>query len=420
MSDYSDFFTKVVTKHLHRLVDLVKNSHSQKVLVHEWVLGIEYNWSAYVTTSEDDGSEFIPRLSFWIGGLRDQFNSNINKNKVIELLYKTFDASTFCYFEYGARDDVEKQIEKYCKEVDDWFNEEILLPKLKKFRLSKDVIPLINSQIDLLQRYNSDLSDSRFGISKDIRDASGLEKEFSSIFKIISEEYVKVMKSNIEWFLDISENLKSFEKTCSNLGYREIVSKKQKSEIEEISKLIELKKTLKSIVNIHFDKIKIYEPNLPEPEKYSPFLTLFHNSLKHIKPEEILMHLYEMYLDILKRNPKQGNDIHANMNSFIKEISKENPVKQIEQRFNEIKDNASLKIKLINIFRMPKKEVQIILKHNSKKIGSKHTNIEGKSLFDNIPKDRLNMVITLKDKEKEYDVDIQEYYNEKEIWLFSL
>lgn len=78
MKNYSEFFTHVVANHLHKLVDLVKGSYSQKVLVHEWVLGIEHNWSQYIYVSNDD-SEFIPRLSIWIGGLRDRFNSDLKK-----------------------------------------------------------------------------------------------------------------------------------------------------------------------------------------------------------------------------------------------------------------------------------------------------------------------------------------------------
>jgi len=514
MSDYSDFFTNVVAKHLHRLVDLVKNLRSKKVLVHEWVVGIERNWSIYVTI---DASEFIPRLSFRIGGLRDQFNSNPTKNKVIDLLYETFDASTFCYFDYDMRDDVERQIENYCKEVDEWFSEDILTPKLEKFRLSKEVIPLINDQIDILQRYGSDLSGSKNGISKEIKDALELEKEFLFVFKTISEKYVESMSKNIEGFSDIKSNLESFEKSCNKLGYKDVLSKKLKSEIEEINKkiilknliadsisilkgtieidkriylkiinqessisniqqkiadqlstqiieslgiditqfnknikdinsviklwennsitllnkkqkseieetgiLIETKKALKSIVHVHFEKIKLYAPELPEPQKYSPFVTLFSNSLTPIKSDEILLNLYELYMNILKRNPKDGSKILENIKSFTECISNKYSVKQIKDRFNELKDTALLKIRVINLFRRSKARIQVVLKHNSKKINSKRTDETGEVIFEGIPKDELKITVMQRDKEKEYNINIQNYYNEKEIWLFSI
>lgn len=422
MKDYSEFFTHVVANHLHKLVDLVGGSHSQKVLVHEWVLGIEYNWSAYVSTSNDDDSEFIPRLSFWIGGLRDQFNSNPSKSKVIELLNKTFDASTFCYFDYGARSDVEEQIEKYCKEVDDWFGEEILTPKLRKFKLSKDVIPLINSEIESLQRYGSNLSDSKIGISKDIRDASGLEKEFLSMFKTISKGYVKSMKTNVDWFSDIKRNLDSFLNSCNKLGYKDLLSRKQLSEIEEIEELvlIEHKNSLKLIVNDNFNKIKKFEVEIPEPEKYNAFVNLFSNSLKVINSDEILLSLYNIYADILKKNPKDGNKIIENISEFIKNIPNKYSTKNIQKEFDKIKDKAFLKIKIVNLFRIPKKEIEVIIYQNSKKLKTKRTNEKGEVMFDDVPKDELTINMIIGDKNKGYKIKIEDYYNEKTIWLFSL
>jgi hypothetical protein len=518
MKDYSEFFTHVVANHLHKLVSLVGSSHSQKVLVHQWVLGIEYNWRAYASTSSDDDSEFIPRLSFWIGGLRDQFNSNPSKSKVIELLNKTFNASTFCYFDYGARSDIEEQIEKYCKEVDDWFGEEILNPKLRRFRLSKDVIPLINSEIETLQRYGSDLSDSKIGISKDIRDASGLEKEFSSMFKTISDEYVQAMKTNVDWFSDIKRNLDSFLNSCNKLGYKELLSKKQLSEIEDINKKIELKNlivdsvdilkgtlsinkedymdiintdspiskiqeklrnnfsnnlikklkedinnfnknlkeahsvnqlwennsirlldkkqlseieeikeliedknSLKSIVNDNFDKIKEFEAELPEPDKLNnSFTNLFSNSLVKINPDEILLILYNMYADLLKRNPKEGNKIIENINEFIENVPNKYSTMNIQTEFNKIKDKAFLKVKIVNLFRIPKKEIEVRINQNSKKLKTKPTDENGEVMFENVPKDELLIILTIRDKDKEYTIKIEDYYNEKTIWLFSL
>ncbi|MBL7051152.1 hypothetical protein ISS04_03235 [Candidatus Woesearchaeota archaeon] len=421
MKDYSEFFTHVVANHLHKLVSLVGSSHPQKVLVHEWVLGIESNWRAYVITSKGDDSEFIPRLSFWIGGLRDQFNSNPSKSKVIELLNETFDASTFCYFDYGARSDVEEQIEKYCKEVDDWFGEEILTPKLRKFRLSKKVIPLINSEIKTLQRYGTNLSDSKIGLNKDIRDASGLEKEFSSMFKTISREYVKAMKTNVDQFLNIKRDLDSFLNSCNELGYKELSSKKQLSEIEEIKELIKDKNSLKSIVNDNFDKIKEFEAELPEPGNLnSHFTSLFSNSLVNIKPDKILLILYNRYIDLLKKNPKEGNKIIENIDEFVEDIPNKYSTKNIQTEFNKIKDKAFLKVKIVNLFRIPKEEIEVRINKNSKKLKTKLTDENGEVMFENIPQDELSINITIGDKDNEYGIKIEDYYNEKTIWLFSL
>ena len=417
MKDYSDFFTYIVAKHLHKLVDLVEDSHSQKVIVHKWVWGIEKNWAEYARTSDDD-SEFIPRISFWIGGLRDTFNSNPSKSQVIDLLNRTFDASTFCYFEYGARDDVEKQIEKYCKEVDDWFNEEILTPKLKKFRLSKEVIPLINSSLYILQRYEFDLTDSEIEISKKTGADSVPEKELFSLFKMIADEFVKVINKNSERFAEINNDFNSFIESCNKLGYEESIFKNQKLEIEEIKKSIEEKNSLKEIIKESFDKIKEYDSELPEPEKYPLFVAVFSKSLKPIDSNKVLHNLYNTYVYVLKRNTTKGNDIIETIESFIKNTSRNYSIKSLENEFKKIKDKSHLKIRVLNLFRFPKKEVEVILKHNSKKINSELTDENGEIIFENVLKGKSTIHII--DNDKEYKINIKNYYNEKKIWLFSL
>lgn len=427
MKDYSDFFTNIVAKHLHKLVEIIGDSPSQKVLVHEWVLGIESTWRDFTTIlrvyppkHRNDDSEFISRLSFWIGDLRDKFNSNPSKNQVIELLYKTFDASTFCYFDYGARDDVEAQIENYCKQVDEWFGESVLSPKLNKFRLSKDVIPLINSTIDTLQRYGSNLDNSVIGISKDIRDASGLEKEFYAMFGRITEEFIKSMMKNVESFSDIKSQLDYFLSSCHKLGYEDILSKKQDSKIQEIKNLIDEKKRLSDIINISFDKLKKYFVDLPEPNKHRLFTDVLGKTLKNIDNKKIIQYLYQVHLDILKRNPIQGNAIIDEIKSFIQIASKDFNVSSIETDFKTIKEKSYLKIKVMNLFRIAKKDIVVSIKKDNKPILKKSTDSKGECIFENLPKGELSLIITNKNKERQYSSIINEYYNEKIIWLFSL
>ena len=69
-----------------------------------------------------------------------------------------------------------------------------------KFRVSKDVIPLINSTLDILQKYGSELDNSDIRISKEVHDASGLEKEFYAMFSRITEEFIKLMMKNVVLF----------------------------------------------------------------------------------------------------------------------------------------------------------------------------------------------------------------------------
>ena len=42
--NYKELFDDIISVHLHKLVTLVEGLHSHKVLVHEWVLGVEKSW----------------------------------------------------------------------------------------------------------------------------------------------------------------------------------------------------------------------------------------------------------------------------------------------------------------------------------------------------------------------------------------
>ena len=426
MKDYPNLFTDVVGKHLHKLVEIIGDTPSQKVLVHEWVLGIESTWRdftkilrVYPPKDSDNDSEFIARLSFWIGGLRDKFNLNPSKNQVIELLYKTFDASTFCYFEYGARDDVEAQIENYCKQIDEWFGENILSSKLYKFRCSKEVIPMVNSTIDVLQRYCSDLDSLNIGISKDIRDASGLEKEFHAMFCRMTEEFIKSMMRNVESFSDIKSQLDYFLSSCHKLGYDGILSKKQNSKIQEIKDLIDEKKRLSDTINNSFENLRAYFAHLPEPNQHTLFVDVFSKDLKKIDSKKILRYLFQVHLDILKRNPALGNTIIDNIKSFIKFASRDYDVSSIETDFKAIKDKSYLKVKVMNLFKIAKKGVVVSIIRDNKPLFEKSTDEKGECIFENLPKGDFFLIVINKKKKRQYSLIIKEYYNEKTIWLFS-
>jgi len=162
--DYGVLFRDIVAPHLHKIVSLVSGSKVKKILLHEWVLGVEHNWAEYFVDSEVD-SEFIPRLSFRIGGLRDEFKNGSSEEEISELLIETFVISTLAYFEFGARLEIFWEIDKFCKKVDEWMRRDILKDKFKKFKLMKESIPLINNSINLLKHIDPALK-IRVGIKK--------------------------------------------------------------------------------------------------------------------------------------------------------------------------------------------------------------------------------------------------------------
>ncbi len=217
MGDYSIFFTDIVARHLHELVDMVKHSHRQKILLHQWILGIEHNWPDYVQISDNE-SEFVPRLSIWIGGLRDRFNSSPTKQEVIEMLAETFDASTFCFFEYGARKDILNQIERYVNDVDEYFDEDVLNHRFKKFILSQKIVYVLNEAFDKLIELGVSPDDlNQIPISKDIDTASELEKEFTKLI----ENVLKLAISSVSVFRRkaMYDYLTEFLDRCKEVEY---------------------------------------------------------------------------------------------------------------------------------------------------------------------------------------------------------
>lgn len=182
--------------------------------------------------------------------------------------------------------------------------------------------------------------------------------------------------------------------------------------------MLEEKKLLKEIITSNYDKLKSYELHIKNIEKHSSFTNVFSESLKPIDTKTVLTELFEIFVDTLKRNPKDGNEIIKKTGQFIKDASNTFSIKSLENELDNIKNKSHLRVKIVNLFKMPKKDINIILKQGSKKIVSKDTDKNGEIIFDDVPRGELAIILTK--NEKEYPVKIDDYYNEKQIWLFSL
>ncbi len=131
---YTGLFNSIIAPHLHALVDSVSNYTRVKVLVHEWNQEILSIWPEHIIETTEDSSDVIARLSYWIGGLREKFSAGLTKKEVIKKLNEVFYVSLRFYFEYGAKKDVERLIEKFCKDGDKWMKKKNLAKKLHSFK----------------------------------------------------------------------------------------------------------------------------------------------------------------------------------------------------------------------------------------------------------------------------------------------
>jgi hypothetical protein len=612
MKNISELFTNIVAEYLHKLVDSVGNLTFHKILVHEWVVGIEYNWGVFTRSSDD--SDFVARLSLRIGGWRSEFAQAKSQKEVTKLLYQTFDAMTFCYFDYGAEKEVETIIEDYCKAVDGWFGELILQPKLKRFKLSRKAIPLLEETLGKLKKWGFTLDKRKGVLSEDITNATGLEKEFQTLFSDIIEEFIRIIKRNISDYNEIKLELDKFLEGCKELGYPGIITKAQSAVIEDIQIRLELRdllidshnnlsltnkglfdvdelvRTLNSgissqkvkenvlsqlslqIVNyltrndINFDEarkesrlvedfwkrygltilsdkdkseigniqkvrefktiiresyeilkedlsididsklskinalidikrieleissqlskellnllasdISKYElleqkiqkivtlwnkdsillfddrgiqelqklanlrnrklemreivekgihnlqkidSNLPELDKHNPLSEVISSEVAGFNENQVITYMFIVQKDILKRYPEKGKKIFEEIEDFIKKTSKKFDVKTIKREVDNLKEKAYLKVKIVNLFRFPKKNIEISLMQGSKKIKSGSTNEDGEVVFTDIPKTEVNLRISNSPKER--NLLINDYYLEKTVWLFTI
>ena len=161
--NYEELFTNIIAKHLHKLVEEISEKPRQdyrRILVREDVMEIRYIWPPKIKIEGSEiNSQFIPRLSFWLWGLREKFNNQIEKEEVVKVLIETLRVAFFCYFEYGSQKEIEDEIHSYCQEVDRWMNDKILIPRFENFQLSQKFIPLINNYIPNLRHYNINVKD---------------------------------------------------------------------------------------------------------------------------------------------------------------------------------------------------------------------------------------------------------------------
>ncbi|MBT6774266.1 hypothetical protein HOA91_02745 [Candidatus Woesearchaeota archaeon] len=251
MDDNYIAIKELTIKHLHALVDLVKGDGRRKVLVHEWVLGICSHWRAF---SQIDGnssqSEFIPRVSIGIQGIRNRFDEGMNRQRTIKELRYVFDISTYCYFEYGAREDVLNKIKDYCHSADKLLGEKALFPMYEKFMMSRAIIPIVNGAIDKIEKLSESGTKTleKIRIKEEINDASGLEKEFTRIIRIVVDTFFKSIKespTDCEYY--ISE-LNNFVKKCEKLNYENLINNKQKEELEYVARFIFIQETLSKTI----------------------------------------------------------------------------------------------------------------------------------------------------------------------------
>jgi hypothetical protein len=147
--DYEELCTRIVVPHLHKLVKTIEADRLQKVLVHEWVLGIEKNWAEYSRATSHD-STFVARLTFWIHGLRDKFADCKDDRQAVILLNEVFEASTYGCLEYGGDPGMALQIERFCATVDAWMGRKVLQPRWATFSIISKTGPLINRLLETM------------------------------------------------------------------------------------------------------------------------------------------------------------------------------------------------------------------------------------------------------------------------------
>jgi hypothetical protein len=327
--DYYELFKQVIAPHLHKLVDMVSGEAWQRVLAHEWVLGIEKNWATYVNISEE-GSEFIPRLSFRIGGMRKEFEEGLTKEEVIKRLIESLDISTFCFFEFGTESKIADQIDKYCKEVDKWMKEDILSKKFDKFMFSKKAIPIIYEYTEIIKTYYPRPKSSKLEVKKDIDNATDLEKNLKKIFLEIVKQLIKIKKDFPDCYKSINKNILDFEQNCDEIGYKNLIPKKIKEEVKNIDELISIKESLSEVlneINKYYDTTNLDFPLMRKIDTSK--------EPKEVKGE-IIKQLSSFLIKVISQKPEllEGIDI---IKSSAKGLTENLLSKEQEKKIDEMK-----------------------------------------------------------------------------------
>jgi hypothetical protein len=524
-----DELKNLVIKHIHQLVDTVKSESRRKVLVHQWILGICKHWKDFVELEgESDESEFIPRISIGIQGIRDRFERGMNKSELIKELKYVFDISTYCYFEYNAREDVLKQIKDYSIKADELFGEDLLSPMYNKFMLSRNIMPIINNAISKIEELNPSETKTleRIRFKDSLDDASGLEKEFDRVLKKVAQSFLKSIKENPLDYEYYEKELEEFDKNANRFGYSNIITKKDKEELEYVKqylhilnltketvnslrtpyqvchsinlrtfsvlssintkkdinsiakditstiatqliadlsenlihyneimeksekikgmwkniipkffterqesfikeaekirdnllKIKENKKELGEIIEDSFKKLQNIDCNIPKPRKHKPLEPVFMSELEEFDKKEVLFYLFNVYLDILKRYPMEESKIFKQLEALISKLDKNYNIDYLKLELEKIKNLACFELKIKNIFGRPKKNVDIVISQNDKKLEGKKTNNDGLVLFDNLLKGDIEINIANKKKKTYY---LEKYHNHNEVRLIK-
>jgi hypothetical protein len=415
MDNYSQLFDDIVAVHLHQLVKLIGRTKSYKILFHEWILGVEKNYRKYVFDDDDkeEYSEFVPRLSFRIGGLRDEFKQAKSKSKIIDLLLETFDISTYCYFDYGAREDIAKQIETYCVEVDKWMGEKILLDKYKRFKFSQKAIPSILSSLNSLKVFGSNIDESKYIINEQIEKLNDLEKEFIKISKSIVQEYVLLLHTNKEYYDDIKRNLNKFFEECKSNGYGSEIMSTYNDEMKKF----EFIKQNESLLESNFYYLKSLDYKLSDDIIN---LDLKKNTLSELnkKFKEICTLLLKKYVEMFQEHSDIYAELKSNLNYFIISCAKQGfEIKLTTNDEKEMQKNLTgIKLTLVNIFFKPLKNTKVNIVQKNHLIISGKTNDIGEIILDGIPK--ANVDVILIDKNRVKKINVNQNYYENKLWFF--
>lgn len=235
MTNYRELFDNVIAPHFHQLVRTATPHPARRIMVHEWVLGIESNWKGFAEATKD-GPDYVARLSFWMGGLRDKFYSRLTQEEAEKLLLETFDASTFCYFEYGADDDIKVVIEEYCKKVDKFLGKKLLHTPYQRFKLSHKAIPIIESTTRVVEQYDSNVHVKGVRIDESVQDFESLQRKFTLAFRHIAAAFLEVADRRHSELTEINEDFQNFLSAIGNLGFTDVLTKDQRTRVEDLDK----------------------------------------------------------------------------------------------------------------------------------------------------------------------------------------
>jgi hypothetical protein len=346
--DYEQLFNQIVVPHLHSLKELVATSERRKVLVHEWVLEVERSWAEFADTGM--GSDFVARLAFFISGLRERARSNPSEDEIKKVLIDAFDASIYCYFEFGARKDVAEATLTFCRDVDEWMNKAVLVPHYERFEKSREIVPFIDEQVNRLENYGLDgnliKTQLQKAIKREIEDASSLVAELKRLLEQIPDLHLKAIQTNPSKASKIDEEIEEFVVRAEKFGYhikldKELVKKRKRiSEFTHILKI--LKESLRKSGIADFIDISKFEIVNHFNLDKEPIIVATQTA--GVLNDEFLRLVHENR-DIGKRAVTLGKKLQKEWSDIIPELFPEKQMKQlveIESRIAKFSDIAEV------------------------------------------------------------------------------